>query len=219
MGIQTNLSMDRNGQPDKLNYIQFLILPFLRTLFYWIFMLILFLYLLIWSQARKFWFCVLYSSAHLLTCLFHQFRDDIILSVLGPGGSRILELRDKSNPELLKLYDVELILRLHNACNLKDTRRLLEKFTIFLAGQTPSAIQTKAFLAGYAGRQPRTIYRYLQTVPSDGTFRCFGLSWNGTEIPLPISRSKSQKACRRTQKTARWNYCAPRYVTKKAISP
>jgi hypothetical protein len=58
--------------------------------------------------------------------LFHQFRDDIILSVLGPGGSRILELRGKSNPELLKLYDVELVLRLHNAHNLKDTRRLLD---------------------------------------------------------------------------------------------
>ncbi|HEX9976854.1 MAG TPA: tyrosine-type recombinase/integrase [Dehalococcoidales bacterium] len=96
-----------------------------------------------------------------------------------------MELRGKSNPELLKLYDVELVLRLHNARNLKDTRRLLDKFTIFLAGQHPSAVQAKAFLAGYAGRQPRTVYRYLQML------RPF-LKWCGdpiTDLKIKIPKS------------------------------
>ena len=96
-----------------------------------------------------------------------------------------MELRDKSNPELLTLYDVELVLQLHNARNLKDTRCLLEKFTTFLAGQPPSVVQAKAFLAGYAGRQPRTIYRYLQML------RPF-LKWYGdpiTDLEIKIPKS------------------------------
>ena len=92
-------------------------------------------------------FCLPYSTAQLLTGLLHEFRDEIVLSVLGSGGGRILQLWSKTNIELLALYDPEIVLRLHNARNLKDTRRLLSLFMVFLGDQKPSAELAKLFLA------------------------------------------------------------------------
>jgi len=42
------------------------------------------------------------------------------------------------NQELFQLYDKELILRLRNAKNLRDTRKILARFIEFLGSHTPS---------------------------------------------------------------------------------
>ena len=73
-----------------------------------------------------------------------------------------MQLRDKTNDELLTLYDPEIILRLHNPRNLKDTRRLLSLFRNFLEDRKPTAALAKSFLAGYANRKLRTLYRHTQ---------------------------------------------------------
>ncbi|MFC1906686.1 tyrosine-type recombinase/integrase [Chloroflexota bacterium] len=69
-----------------------------------------------------------------------------------------------NNGDLLKRYDIELVLRLHNKKNLRDTRIILGKFEAFLAGRPPSPDLAKEFLAQFAGRKPRTLYRYAQMV-------------------------------------------------------
>jgi integrase/recombinase XerD len=97
--------------------------------------------------------------------LFHQFRNDVILSVLGSGGLKILELRDKSNEELLKLYDPEIILHCTSPRNRNDTRRMLRRFLIeFLMGKKPSAPLAKEFLSRFSNLKPRTIYRYASMI-------------------------------------------------------
>jgi len=71
-------------------------------------------------------------------------------------------LRHMTNDELFQLYDSDLVLRLHNAKNLSDTKKILTKFKQFLSGFPPSPELAKAFLAQYANRKPRTLYRYAQ---------------------------------------------------------
>jgi hypothetical protein len=46
---------------------------------------------------------------------------------LGPDAKRKLRLRNLPNDQLLKLYDSELVLRLHAPKNLSVTRKLLER--------------------------------------------------------------------------------------------
>jgi len=60
----------------------------------------------------------------------------LLEALLGPEGRRKLALRELTNPELLGLYDDDLVLRIHNAKNLKDTQTLLNHFMEFL-GQYP----------------------------------------------------------------------------------
>lgn len=67
-----------------------------------------------------------------------------------------------TNEGLFKLYDSDLVLRLHNAKNLSDTRRMLARFQEHLNGYSPSPEIAKGFLAQYADRKPRTLYRYAQ---------------------------------------------------------
>ena len=81
-------------------------------------------------------------------------------------------MRQMSNHDLLKRYDIELVLRLHNRKNLSDTRKILLKFVVFLAERSPTADLGKEFLAQYADRKPRTLYRYAQMVK-------FFLKWYG----------------------------------------
>ena len=69
-----------------------------------------------------------------------------------------------NNDELLHLYDNDLILRLHNAKNLSDTRKLLDRFKQYLGDYPPSPELAKGFLAQYADRKPRTLYRYAQMI-------------------------------------------------------
>jgi integrase len=87
------------------------------------------------------------------------------LSALGPGGAKILELRDKSNEDLLKLYDPEIILHCTDPRNRDYTRRMVRKFVIeFLAGRKPSSALAKDFLSRYADRKSRTLYRYASMI-------------------------------------------------------
>ena len=69
------------------------------------------------------------------------------------------------NEELFKLYDSDLVLRLHNAKNLSDTRKILSRFLLeHLGGYPPTPEMAKAFLAQYANKKPRTLYRYAQMI-------------------------------------------------------
>jgi hypothetical protein len=88
----------------------------------------------------------------------------LLFQLLGPEGRRRLTLRNKPNQELLKLYDNELVLRLHNVKNLRDTRVLLSHFFEFLGDNSPSTDAAKAFLAQYANHKPPTRYRYTQMI-------------------------------------------------------
>jgi len=84
-------------------------------------------------------------------------------------------LRGKSNDELLRLYDNDLVLRLHSPRNLSDTRKLLARFKQYLGDYPPSSEMAKSFLAQYADRKPRTLYRYAQML------RIF-MKWYGEPI-------------------------------------
>ncbi|MFC1987937.1 tyrosine-type recombinase/integrase [Chloroflexota bacterium] len=67
-----------------------------------------------------------------------------------------------TNQELFELYDSDLVLRLHNAKNLSDTREKLARFREYLNSYPPSPEVAKGFLAQYSDRKPRTMYRYAQ---------------------------------------------------------
>jgi integrase/recombinase XerD len=84
--------------------------------------------------------------------------------LLGPDGRRRLALREKTNDELFGLYHDDLVLRLHNAKNLKDTLTLLTHFGEFLGAFPPSSELAKSFLARYADYNAYTLYRYTQMV-------------------------------------------------------
>ena len=71
-------------------------------------------------------------------------------------------LRRVTNMELFKLYDSDLVLRLHSPKNLSDTRKFLTRFKEYLGSYPPSPEIAKSFLAQYADRKPRTLYRYVQ---------------------------------------------------------
>ena len=71
-------------------------------------------------------------------------------------------LRRMTNEELFKLYDSDLVLRLHSPKNLSDTRKFLTRFNQYLGSYPPSPEIAKSFLAQYADRKPRTLYRYAQ---------------------------------------------------------
>jgi integrase/recombinase XerC len=73
-------------------------------------------------------------------------------------------LGQMNNDELFQLYDKDLILRLHNAKNLSDTRKILASFKEHLGSHQPSAELAKSFLSRYVDKKPRTLYRYAQMV-------------------------------------------------------
>jgi len=73
-----------------------------------------------------------------------------------------LALRNLANEDLFAVYDSELVLRLHAPKNLSDTRKLLSRFKEYLGNYPPSPELAKSFLAQYADRKPRTLYRYAQ---------------------------------------------------------
>ena len=81
-----------------------------------------------------------------------------------PDVKRRLRLRRLTNDSLFPLYDNELLLRLHNAKNLRDTRRMLGLFKEYLNGYPPSPELAKGFLAQYSDKKARTLYRYSQMI-------------------------------------------------------
>ena len=70
---------------------------------------------------------------------------------MGPEGKRKLKLETFQRP-VIRLYDSELVLRLHNAKNLRDTRKILAHFKEHLGNFPPSAELAKSFLAQFADR-------------------------------------------------------------------
>ena len=105
--------------------------------------------------------------------------------LLGPDGRRKLALREKTNPELFRLYEDDLVLRLHNAKNLKDTITLLSHFKEYLGQFPPTAELAKGFLARYADYNSYTLYRYSQMI------KAFML-WYGeplTDVHIKIPKS------------------------------
>ncbi len=88
-----------------------------------------------------------------------------------------------SNQDLFKRYDNELLLRLHNIRNLSDTRKMLGKFEVFLAGRKPSVDLTKEFLAQYSDRKPRILYRYAQMVKS--FMKWYGQPMDDFKVKIP----------------------------------
>jgi len=94
-----------------------------------------------------------------------------------------LALRDKTNDELFQLYDSDLVLRLRNAKNLGDTRKLLTRFGVYLGNDPPSAERAKAFLAQYADKKPRTLYRYAQMIKA--FMKWYGESLDDVKVKVP----------------------------------
>ncbi|MFC2044824.1 tyrosine-type recombinase/integrase [Chloroflexota bacterium] len=89
---------------------------------------------------------------------------ELLEVLLGTEGKRRLRLRHMTNEELFKLYDNDLVLRLHNVKNLSDTRKILARYNQYLNNFPPSPELAKGFLAQYADRKPRTLYRYAQMI-------------------------------------------------------
>ena len=73
-------------------------------------------------------------------------------------------LGQMNNEDLFQLYDSDLVLRLHNAKNLADTRKILTRFKECLGDYPPSPELAKGFLAQYSDRKSRTLYRYAQMI-------------------------------------------------------
>ena len=92
-------------------------------------------------------------------------------------------MRHMTNEELFKLYDSDLVLRLHNAKNLSDTRKVLDRFKEYLNGYPPSPELAKGFLAQYADRKPRTLYRYAQMIRL--FMKWYGEPMNDFKVKVP----------------------------------
>ena len=92
-------------------------------------------------------------------------------------------LRNLPNTELVKLYDSELVLKLHNAKNLRDTRNTLSRFMNYLGNYPPSPELAKSFLAQYASRKVRTLYRYTQMIR--GFMKWYGEPIDDVKIKVP----------------------------------
>lgn len=107
---------------------------------------------------------------------------------MGLEAKRRFKLRNLTNDQLLELYDSELVLRLHNAKNLSDTRKILNRFKAYLGQFPPSAELAKGFLAPYAARQPRTLSRYAQMIKA--FMRWYGESIEDLKVKIPRSIPK-----------------------------
>ena len=104
---------------------------------------------------------------------------------MDPDYKRRLELRQMSNHDLFQRYDNELVLRLHSAKNLRDTRNKLTEFKDYLDGCPPSPDLAKAFLTRYADKQPRTRYRYTQMIKA--FMRWYGQPLDDLRVRVPKS--------------------------------
>jgi len=103
--------------------------------------------------------------------------------LLGPEGRRRLILRNLPNAELARLYDSELVLKLHKPKNLRDTRTVLSHFMSHLGAYPPSPELARSFLAQYANRKPRTLYRYAQMIK--GFMKWYGEPMADPKVKIP----------------------------------
>ena len=72
---------------------------------------------------------------------------ELLITLLGEGGRRRLQLRRMTNDDLFELYDADLVLRVHNKRNLANFRALLAKFRAYLGGFPPTKELAKGFLS------------------------------------------------------------------------
>lgn len=108
---------------------------------------------------------------------------ELLEVLLGPEVRRRLMLRNLPNTELIRLYESELVLKLHNAKNLRDTRNTLSRFMSHLGAYPPSPELAKNFLAQYTNRKPRTLYRYAQMIR--GFMKWYGDPIDDVKIKVP----------------------------------
>jgi integrase len=86
--------------------------------------------------------------------------------VLGSEGKRKLRLRHKTNDELFRLYDAQLILRYQTKDTLEEARRLMRHFREFLGEFPPTPELAASFLAKSAqrsGSHPETMMQLKST--------------------------------------------------------
>jgi hypothetical protein len=107
---------------------------------------------------------------------------------MGPEGKRKLKLRNLTNDQLFDLYGNTLVLRLHNAKNLRDTRTILAHFKKHLGDNPPTGEMAKSFLARCAEKQPRTLYRYAQMIKA--FMKWYGDPIDDVRIKIPKSIPK-----------------------------
>ena len=91
--------------------------------------------------------------------------------------------RQMNNGDLFELYDSDLVLRLHDAKNLADTRKILTKFKECLGDYPPSPEHVKSFLAQYTDRKPRTLYQYAQMIRL--FMKWYGEPMDGFKVKIP----------------------------------
>jgi integrase len=103
--------------------------------------------------------------------------------LLGPEGRRRLELHTKTNGELFKLYDAELLFRHSSANALREARRVLGHFHRYLGEYPPSAELAKSFLGQFTDRKTTTLARYVAVVKGF-------LAWYGEEFNLRVKVPK-----------------------------
>jgi len=94
-------------------------------------------------------------------------------------------LRQMNNEDLFQLYDSDLVLRLNNAKNLSDTRKILTRFRQYLGNYPPSPELAKSYLAPYTNRKPRTLYRYAQMLKM--FMKWYGEPMDDIKIKIPKS--------------------------------
>jgi integrase/recombinase XerD len=110
----------------------------------------------------------------------------ILEALLGAEGKRRLRLRNMQNKELLELYDADLVLRLHNAKDLADHRKMLARFLLeYLNGFPPTPELAKGFLSQYANHKPRTLARYAKMIKS--FMKWYGEPMTDFKIKVPKS--------------------------------
>jgi integrase len=80
--------------------------------------------------------------------------------VLGSEGKRKLRLRHKTNDELFRLYDAQLILRYQTKDTLGEARRLMRHFREFLGEFSPTPELATSFLAESGQLKNTTLHRY-----------------------------------------------------------
>jgi integrase/recombinase XerD len=92
-------------------------------------------------------------------------------------------LRNLPNTELTRLYDSELVLKLHNAKNLRDTRNVLARYMSHLGAYPPSPELAKSFLVQYIGKKAPTLYRYAQMIKA--FMKWYGEPIDDVKIKVP----------------------------------
>jgi integrase/recombinase XerD len=92
-------------------------------------------------------------------------------------------LRNLPNNELVRLYDSEIVLRLHNSKNLRDTRNMLARFMDYLGAYPPSPELAKSFLAPYVDKKAATLYRYAQMIKA--FMKWYGEPIDDVKIKVP----------------------------------